>query len=192
MSRSLLALSASAIALMMAAPVFGQRIHDRSGFWVAGAVSGSSVRINCSLTDCSSDRRTGISGYLQIGGTLSRQTLVGVEANGWRASDAVARREYFTVTAVGYLFPSVDYPFFLKFGVGAGRYGEESSNDISSTGFALQIGTGYDFRLANRIWVGPFVQYISAPDQNAKLDRFPVTSDFSLNVIQAGVKIGRH
>lgn len=169
-----------------------QRVDERRGFWLAGAISGSSVGIDCQIDDCPNERKTGISGFVQLGGTLSRRTLVGVEVNGWRNSESGARREYIAVMGIGYLYPSADYPFFLKFGIGAGRYGAEVTSDVSSTGFAVQIGTGYDIAIGRRVWIAPVIQYISAPDQNAKLDRFPVSSDFSLNLIQAGVKVSWH
>jgi hypothetical protein len=193
MSRPLLALLIATVGISTAAaPAVGQTIEDRRGFWLAGAVTGSSVDIDCERY-CPSERISGISGYVQFGGTPSRLTLAGAEFNGWYASDSEAKREYLAVMGVGYWFPSVDFPFFLKLGIGAGRYAEETADDeLSATGFAIQLGTGYDFRISTRLWAAPVIQYIIGPDQNAKRNRFGLSTGFNLALIQLGAKVSWH
>lgn len=192
MHRLMLTLSIATAGLYAASPLLGQKIDDRRGFWLAGAVTYSSTAINCSEY-CPTERTPGLSGYLQFGGTPSRMTLAGAEVNGWYSSNSEAKREYIAVMGVGYLYLSDDYPFYIKLGVGAGRFGEEAGDDdLSASGFALQVGTGYDFRLTSRIWAAPLIQYLVAPDMNAKRNRFGLSQEFDMNLLQVGAKISWH
>ncbi len=189
LSTVVIALSTAGIFATSAA---GQRTDGRRGFWVAGAAGGSSVDIDC-IQYCPSDRKLGISGSVQLGGTLSTKSLAGIEANGWRTSASGEAREFIAVLGVFHYYPVPEYALNVKFGLGAGRYGEEMGDDqMSATGFVVQLGLGYEFAVTRHLWTGPFVQYMNAPDMNASRNRFSLSTDFRVNLFQLGGRIAWH
>ena len=192
MPRVALVLPFLALVLGIAAPAEAQHIDDRRGFWIGVGAGVASARVKCSF--CSSDRKLGPSGYIQMGGTPSRHTLVGVEVSYWRVSPPDTTQEYANATAFIIIYPKLDLPFFFKGGFGLGRFAEEDGvgDVLSSTGFSLVLGTGYDFRIAGSFWGAPFVNLILAPSQEGSRNRLGLTSDISQNLLQLGFKVGWH
>jgi hypothetical protein len=178
-------------ALCVATPATAQRIDDRRGIWFAVGFGAMSTEMNC--TFCSEDRKLGPSGYAQIGGTPSVKTLAGLEFSYWRATDPDTTREYAAATASLLYFLSPEKSLFLKAGLGVGRYAEVSGPDqLSTNGFLIQVGLGYDFRLTPHLWTAPYFNYFWAPDHKGTRNRIGITSEFSLNMFQAGIKLSWH
>ncbi|UCD23293.1 MAG: hypothetical protein JSW51_09570 [Gemmatimonadota bacterium] len=180
-----------AILLLNAAPAEAQHIDDRRGLWGSLGVGAASTSVSCSF--CGDKAIWGPSGYVQIGGTPTRNTLAGVEVAYWRGTRADTTQEYVNGTAFIMLYPVLDYPFFLKGGFGVGRFAEEAGADkLSSNGFSIVFGTGYDLRITDRLWTAPFISLIIAPSQEGTRNRVGLTTDISQTIWQFGAKISYH
>ncbi len=180
-----------ATALCLATPASAQYIDDRRGIWFGVGLGALSTKINCSF--CSEDRKLGPSGTVMIGGTPSARTLAGVEVSYWRATDPDTTREYAAATAFLMYYLSTQTPLFLKGEFGIGRYAEVSGTDnLSANGFSLKFGLGYDFRIAGRFWTAPYFNFGWAPDQKGTRNKLGIASDFSLNMLEAGIRVSWH
>ena len=150
------------------------------------------TKVKCSF--CSDRAIWGPSGYIQLGGTPSRHTLAGVEIIAWRGTRADTTQEYVNGTAFLMLYPVLDYPFFLKGAFGIGRFAEHAgANELSSNGFSIVLGTGYDFRITDRLWTAPYVNLIIAPSQDGtQRGTGSLTGDISQTILQLGAKLSYH
>ncbi len=185
MRRSLPCLVVLSSLAVFAGPVFAQS-GERRGVWFGIGVAPASVHARCA--QCSADRKLGYAGYIHIGGSLATRIKAGVEATGWRQSDADSTREYGAVTLVVLLHPVPTGPVYLKVGVGAGRYAEQGGSDLlSANGFATLLGAGADFRIRQRITIGPYVNYLFSNNQDKNVDRLPQFGTLDLNMVQFGV-----
>ncbi len=170
---------------VFAGPVFAQS-GERRGLWFGLGVAPASVHAECAR--CSADRKLGYAGYIQIGGSFSPRLKAGVEATGWRQSDADSTREYGAVTLVLLLHPVPTSPVYLKVGVGTGRYAQRGgSNLLSANGFATLLGAGADFRIRQRITIGPYVNYLFSNNQDQNVNRLLQAATLDLNMVQFGV-----
>jgi hypothetical protein len=180
-----------ATALCIAVPATAQHIDDRRGMWFGIGLGGMLAKINCSF--CTDARKLGPAGYVQIGGTPSRLSLAGVEVDYWRQSDSDSTREYASATAFLIYYVSADKPLFLKGAFGIGRYAEVSGLDeLSVHGFSIQLGLGYDISITERLWIAPYFNVVWAPNQEGTRNKLGITSDFSLNMLQAGAQLSWH
>lgn len=57
-----------------------QHPQTRAGFWISGGFGYGSMDLTCS--GCKVDRRSGLTLLIALGGTLSRQVLLGGELEG--------------------------------------------------------------------------------------------------------------
>ena len=176
--------------VVLTSPLHSQLIErEGSRLWLALGVGGSSVDLDCPAR-CPSGRRTGVAGFLQIGGTPSSRMPVGVEFNGWRRDESGVQREYFLVTAFLDFYPVERGPLFLHGGFGAGRYVQETATEqFSAAGFGFQFGGGYEFRVSPHLLAAPYVRFLVALGQNAKANRFSLATDLDLNMIQLGGQV---
>ncbi len=185
MRRSLPCLVVLSSLAVFAGPVFAQS-GDRRGLWFGLGVAPASVHAKCAR--CSADRKLGYAGYVHIGGSFSPRLRAGVEATGWRQSDPDSTREYGAVTLMVLLHPVPTSPVYLKVGVGAGRYAERGGSDLlSANGFATLLGAGADFRIRQRITIGPYVNYVFSNNQALKVNRLLQFTELDLNMVQFGV-----
>lgn len=192
-------LIALATLAIIASPSAAQGRAEREGFWIGAglaAASGECTQIAKALGQprCSVARKLGFSGTVQMGGTISRRTLLGVEATGWAHQEPDTTREYGVVTLAVYLFPSVQGPYYLKAGIGVGRYAEDATDPetmrstvMTANGFALSLGVGVDFAVSRRITLSPFTQYLVATDQSAVRARQALSDPLDFNLFQVGL-----
>lgn len=180
-----------AVFVLKATPAEAQHIDDRRGLWFAIGLGAAATKVKC--TFCSDKATWGPSGYIQLGGTPSRNTLAGVEITAWRGTKADTTQEYINGTAFLMFYPVLDYPFFLKGAFGVGRFAEVTASDeMSSNGFSIVLGTGYDFRITDRLWTAPYVNLIIAPSQEGTRNRIGLTTDISQTMLQLGAKLSYH
>lgn len=148
--------------LLGVAPLAAQRPHRR-GFWLEFGGGPATARVACA--GCSSvTTATGSSGYLRLGGTVSRGVLLGVELASF--SDErfgfhtdPDRRVKAETASLGIL--ALWYPwrggFFLKGGVGlAGgdftvRPDSGQRRTVNGNGVGMNFGVGYDLNLSGRL-----------------------------------------
>ena len=169
------------VSIFLTTPLLGQR----RGLFVAVGGAPAFANINC--TFCTDGTKLGAFGFVEVGGTPSERTQVGLELSYWRGSDADTAREHIKVTANVHLFPNPQIPLALKAGFGAGRYAEVSGGDeLSSNGFVIDVGAEYYFQLSRRFSFGPFFTYYVSPDQGAKLNKFGVSSRLDFTLLKLG------
>jgi len=195
-----------ALVLLMIAPAaqaqgFGPVSTARQGFWFGGGVGQGHTYMSCGI--CGGDRETGgMSGYFRAGGTVTPRLLVGGELDGWRRRSGEVGEYFASVAAVGYLYPSAAHGWFLRLGVGYGRYRAAEDDEALVTGLpVLQVGTGYEVRVNQVLSIVPFVSLLATPNGNLnreisssdggfRADR--VATDLNLYGVSFGIGITRH
>ena len=155
MPRRLFLLFAS-IALVLVTPFAAnaQNAQTREGFWFnLGLGVGS---LGCS--DCGDERETGATGGLALGGTISKQWLVGGFSNGWTKTVDGVTITAGTLVLGARFYPSPTGGFFLVGGIGIGRLDVEvpGFGSVGETGTGALLGLGYDVRLASNVSMTPF------------------------------------
>ncbi len=157
LSRWTRALPVVAVLLMVGVGDAEAQESRRRGFWV-GFGLGPGWNTSEGLDD---GRRAGFSGYLRMGGTISRKVLLGGEVIGWGRDDdgTTVGRGNVTVTALFY--PKATGSFFLKGGVGGSSVEVKRENvSVTDTGFGLTLGTGWNVRLGQSLSLTPNVDFL--------------------------------
>jgi hypothetical protein len=167
------------------------KAQKRDGFWISFGMGGGSAGMSCD--GCDIDRSTGLSGYLRMGGTISPRLLIGGETNGWMKSESGVDQQIGFLTANAYFYPQATSGFYLKGGVGLASASEDDgSTKLESMGFGMQLGTGYDLRLAQNFSLTPYVNYLRAFGAEAKLDGTGLGENLNPNVLQVGLGFSWH
>jgi hypothetical protein len=150
------------------------RPQTRQGFWFgAGLGYGSICGEEC-------DERTGGgSGYLKLGGTVSRKVLIGFESNGWAKEDGSITISQVNGSGVVYFYPSATGGFHLKAGIGFVRatiaFDVPGSNQVISsteTGGGGLLGLGYDARIGRNVSLVPFFNILGGKYHDGKTNFF--------------------
>ncbi len=150
-----------------AAEVEAPNRHVREGFWLnAGLGYGS---LGC---DGCGSRESGLSGGLQLGGTLSDKWLLGGATTGWTKSEGGVTLTVGTVLALVRFYPSARGGFFLEGGLGIGTIhaSVDGFGSDSEAGGGALLGLGYDIRVGENVsltpvWLG-FAARTSNSDAN--------------------------
>lgn len=174
----------------------GQRPHDRRGLWVGLGVGVGSARASCSVC---ADQAAGPAAHAKAGGTVSRKVLAGVQGTGWFESGGTSERSLVMLAALGTLYPWPDRGFHFEAGISGYWYVEEdSANELSTQGLALQLGAGYDLRITRDVSLSPFATLMASGFGNpTRLDkssgaRLPLLSDMTVRYFQLGVAATLH
>jgi hypothetical protein len=189
-----------AIGLVCAAPLLAQQKvnpaadrNPRQGFWIGFGLGAGSVGADCS--GCASDRTGGVSGYLRMGGTLSRHLLLGGEANGWSHSESGADESMGFGSVVLLWYPSATGAFYLKFGLGGMTYTANTPiGKIEATAGSGSLGLGYEFRVRRNMSLTPFLNFLASGPASWKISGVSVPSgqDIKLNLVQLGFGLTWH
>lgn len=166
--------------------------HAREGFWISVGLGGGSLGLGGDVSDV--DRETGLSGYLRMGGTLSRKVLLGGESNGWTKEIDGIR------TTVGFLapvilwYPSETVDFYLKGGLGFLFIDEEDGGfgKVTGSGFGVSIGVGYEARVGRMFSIVIFLNGIASTGVEAKLAGTGTGVDVDPDFGQLGVGVTWH
>ena len=189
MSVRLIAAALALAVIAVPAPVNAQQpsVH---GAWLGGGLGTASARVNCDL--CSNDRNGGLSGYLTGGLAVARGLRAGAELSGWfDTTDDVSQRLALLGASL-YWNPNPAAPWYLKGGIGVLSYraSTDNENDDPLTGSvaALQVGGGYDFRAARKLWFTPFANLIVSSSGNLTSGSTVVTgASYSMLQVGAGL-----
>lgn len=130
-----------------------QHPQVREGFWISGGLGFGSL----GCQDCS-DRESGLSGQLSLGGTLSQHVYLGASSNAWTKSENGATLTVGMLSAMVRVYPSSTGGFFLTGGLGIGSVKLDYSGfgSDSETGTGVLLGVGYDFRVGRNVSLTPF------------------------------------
>ena len=156
-ARAVALLAALSCAASAARAQYPQR---RDGFWIGFGLGYGWANIRCDQCVDSSSVG-GITGFVKLGGTPSRNVLIGGAINGWAHPDGTGNTETMTsVTASVYLYPETKSGFFLTGGLGFSNYHVNSAPSYDGTGWGFTAGAGYDIRVGRDLSLTPVVNYV--------------------------------
>jgi hypothetical protein len=170
----------------------GRRPNSRQGFWIGLGAGPGSVGVDC--VGCGDDRTSGFSGYVRLGGTVSRKILLGGESNGWFHSEGGVKENLGFASFVLLWYPSAPGAFFLKVGAGGMNYSaDDGVNEITATAPSGSLGMGYEFRAGRMVSVVPFFNVLGSSSVRTKFNGVTVpTGDFRVNLAQLGLGVTWH
>ncbi len=159
-------------------PTATRNRHLRRGFWFSGGLGYGSL----GCQDCGS-REGGLSGGIQLGGTLSQKVLLGGATSGWTKEEGAATLTVGTVVAMIRFYPSSTGGLFLLGGLGVGSiYAKvDGFGENTETGAGALLGLGWDLRVGDNVSMTPFWNGFAV--QN---------SDVDANVGQIGLSVTLH
>ena len=170
-----------------------RRPNDRKGFWFGFGLGSGSAGVEC--FSCSDDRISGVSGYIRLGGTLSRSILIGVESNGWLHSDDFADETIGFGSVVVLWYPARRTPLYLKVGLGGMTYRiDDGFDELTATAPSASLGIGYEIRVSRNMSVVPYVNSLVSSSVRVRVNGVPATTDedLSLNLFQFGLGVTWH
>lgn len=184
----LLALSTLAPSVARAQRAAPARTRN-DGFWFGAGLGPAWLRVSCSI--CSSDRGTALSGYITLGGSAGRRTLVGAEATGRYKRDGTIKETNWSVSAVAYWYPTARRKLYWKLGAGVQLYRLEDGTDVlTATPFGVQAGIGWDLRLSRRLrWTPSATLHVASWGGALKFNGASSVSDIALTMVQVGVGV---
>lgn len=146
-------LAFSLIAVCSAAQDTG---HRHRGFWIGFGLGGG---INMS-DGLDGERLGGGAGYLRLGGTPSQKVLLGFDGLGWGRDESGTGIARGNGSFVVMFYPSIKGGAFLKGGIGVASISRATTAGNSTTtttesGFGLTLGTGWDVKLGNNLYLVP-------------------------------------
>ncbi len=109
---------------------------------------------------------TGGSAYAAGGRALSQHVLAGIEVGGSGTSGGGREATLFNLLLVGHYYPSDEGSFHLKGGIGpviyllSGPY-QGQGGGVSASGWAGQVGVGYDIRVWRHFALAPYASVTS-------------------------------
>jgi len=169
-----------------------QRAAPRAeSFWVSAGIGPTWLRVSCEI--CRSDRGTGLSGYVAIGGSGGRGVLVGAEATGRFKRDGSVRETVWGFGAVAHWFPSLRRRLYWKVGAGVQLYRIEDGQDVlTASPFGVQVGIGWELPLSRRLrWTPSATMHIASVGGGLKLNGASSIHDVALTMVQVGIGVTR-
>lgn len=173
MRRPVMVLALLALAAAVVSPLAAQRPNRdrgivelrpdaiRGGFFITGGLGAGREQYKYSDQAVYSDGLTKPSITVRLGGTPNVSTRIGGEIFAW-ASDVVDGTESFSAFLVSaQIFPVPAAGLYLKGGGGFARSGIDYTNGASTyeTGFAWNVGAGYDLPLSRAVSLGPTLDF---------------------------------
>ena len=131
----------------------------REGFWIGFGLGYGSANVTCDT--CGSGPRTGgVTAFLKLGGTPSRNLLIGGAINAWSHQSGGATETMGNVTASLYYYPVASGGLFLTGGVGFSDYNVDTSPSYDGTGWGFTAGVGYDVRVGRNVSLTPVANFV--------------------------------
>jgi len=161
-------------------------------FWVGAGIGPTWLRVSCSI--CRRNRGPGVSGYVAIGGSAGRRTLVGAEATGRFKRDGSVRETNWSFSAVTYFYPNPRRrQLFWKVGAGVQLYRLEDGQDVlTASPFGVQVGIGWELPLGRRLhWVPSATVHVASWGGGLKFNGASSVGDVALTMVQVGVGVTR-
>lgn len=176
-----------ALLLVLPAPLAGQSLRD--GLWVGGGVGGSSTRITCQV--CTAERATGLAAYVQVGGTVSPRTRVGLEGTGWLKDDLGLNQKVGSLSLATYFHPR-QRGLFFKAGpsVLIYRATDDDDNEARSRSFGAIVGLGYELPTGGSWVLTPAITVHASSFGRMENEEGDVISrDVNLSLIQLSIGV---
>jgi hypothetical protein len=153
-----IALLAAALALLPA-PLEAQQTLSRSGLTIGFGIGGGSRGLRCD--GCEVARESGAASHLFVGGTVGARLTVGGEINGWGKAEGGVEQSIVSLMAVTRVYPAVERGLHLTGGIGVTSMSVERDGErLTTDGFGVEIGGGYDVRVASSFSLTPYAQWV--------------------------------
>jgi hypothetical protein len=150
-------LNALALTLLIPAALAAQHPQTRQGFGIGFGFGAGSAGF---CDGCDDQGGTELSGYLRLGGYLNPSLFLAGETNGWMGSQIDTPSSLGAIMGVVQWYPMVERGLYLKGGVGYSYANASDGSDISTSGLAVSVGAGYDFRVARNFALTPYINYL--------------------------------
>ena len=185
----------AAALLAFASPVFAQGAPAlRQGFTISFGLGGGSAAFG--YEGNSSDRFSGPSGYLRIGGAVTPSLVIAGETHGWTRSEEDITSQVGYLMAVAQWYPNAAGGFHLIGGLGAGMMNEEDDApggyQLESVGGAFQVGLGYDIRMTRNFSLTPYANFLGMGGGEPRFNGVSAGGSLSANVFQFGLGFSWH
>ena len=187
------ALALGALALLVASsPASAQKAQDRQGFTISFGVGSGSAGMSCDgCTDIS--RESSTSGYLNIGTAIRPNLTVGGELSGWTKSEDGADGTISSLMAVAHYYPIAKQGVFVSGGLGLTMMSMDDGVDkIENKALGLQLGAGYDWRVARNFSLTPYAQWVKGMQAKADVNGSSTDAKFGVDVFQFGLGFTWH
>jgi hypothetical protein len=139
------------------AAVAGTHPHNHNGWSIGLGLGGGTAGLSVDGLG-SSDREGGITGNFRVGYPLNEQVSLALESNAWTKSEDDATVTFSATTIGAAFFPSEGLVLRGGLGFGNSRFSEDLGGGTVSyteSGFGVNAGLGYEFRVARTFAVGP-------------------------------------
>src|SRR5437762_6713999 len=187
-------LAAAGLLGVTASVARAQYPQRREGFWIGFGLGYGSANITCGT--CGSGPRTGgVTAFLKLGGTPSRNVLIGGAVNGWSHSRGGATETMENVTGSLYYYPVATSGLFLSGGLGFSNYHVDTTPSTSGTGWGFTGGVGYDVRVGRNVSLTPVVNFVYgalADFDVATSAGLTTASGWTQNVVDLGLGVTFH
>lgn len=191
-SAALRSLTAVAVLTVLGVSVVAaQKPQVRKGFWIGFGFGYGSSNVSCDGCG-SSNRESGATGFLKMGGTLSDKVLLGGEVNAWTKSTNGVTADLGNVSFAAYLYPQPKSGFFVKGGVGFATTRLHNSGTAEASGFGFVAGLGYDIRVGTNISITPVGNFYFGSDGDLKESGTTLETGWKHNVYEFGLGITFH
>jgi hypothetical protein len=172
------------LGLLLAAPAAAQGNIKHDGLYFGVGLGIGWAKYNGDATDGTTE--SGPSGTLRLGGHVKPNLLIGGETNGWYKSQDGATYTWGSLMATTYWYPGKSLPLFVKGGLGWMHTSiSDDFDDLSSSHFAFQVGTGYDLKIAKGSAITFYGNWIKGLSGSLKFDGDDI-ADVSPSIIQLG------
>ncbi|MEI2719112.1 MAG: hypothetical protein V9E87_03060 [Gemmatimonadales bacterium] len=173
MRRPMLILALLALAAGTVSPLAAQRRERdrgivelapeavRGGFYIGGGLGAGRESYKYSDGLNYTDGLTKPTLSFRLGGTPNQTTRVGAEIFAWGSEVPEGTESFAAFLLSAQIYPIREAGLFVKGGGGMARSGIDYNNGSSSyeTGFAWNVGAGYDIALSRAVGVGPMVDF---------------------------------
>jgi len=182
------------LAVAGARPAAAQHPQTREGFWIGFGFGYGTADLKSPTLDSlgATGREGGATGFLKLGGTLSKSVLLGGEVNAWVKSESGVKTTLGNVSAAAYFYPAPASGFFLKGGVGYGSTRVSNSGSATASGFGFVAGLGYDVRVGKNVSLTPVANFYFGSDGDLAENGTTVFSSLKHNVFDFGLGITFH
>lgn len=145
----------AALAFLAAAPAAAQHPQNREGFWIGGGLGYGSMDLTCD--GCETDRESGLTLRLAMGGTPRETLLLGAELEGWTKEVDGVDITVAHLSGIAAWYPRPAGGFFLKGGAGLATWSVDAGplGDEEDSGLALHGAVGYDVRVGRNLSLTP-------------------------------------
>jgi hypothetical protein len=181
------------LALLVTVPAaaMAQEQQARQGFGISFGLGGGSAAVDCS--GCDSERETGFSGYLRLGGYVRPDMFVAFESNGYvTSSEGIDTTGGFYSVALQW-YPNAEKGFYVKGNLGvAGVVEEYGSDELTVAAGGLGLGLGYDLRMGRNFSLTPYLNLVFTGNGDVKFNGDSTGVNAKFNLIQLGLGFTWH